>query len=156
MGISPCTPNPVTPGIVTFDPVAFAAAFPMFALVSGAALTANFGYATLMLDNSCCSVVKDAPTRALLLNLATAHITALLNGVNGQPPQGVVGRINQAQEGSVSVSTEMLAKTESAAYWQQTPWGAQYWASTLKYRTARYVPPCHASGFWDAVSGWPE
>lgn len=154
MGISSCTPNPVTPGIVTFDPSAFQESFPAFASVSDAALEANFAFATLMLDNSCCSVVRDAPTRAQLLNLATAHITALLNGVNGQPPTGVVGRISQAQQGSVSLSSEMLAKTESASYWQQTPWGAQYWQSTVKYRTARYVPRCDAGAF-DVGGGWP-
>jgi len=156
MGISPCTPNPITPGVVTFDPNAFQQAFPMFASVSDAALTANFGFATLMLDNSCCSVVCDAPTRAQLLNLITAHITALLNGVNGQPPQGIVGRISQAQQGSVSVSTEMLAKTESAAYWQQTPWGAQYWTSTVKYRTGRYVPPHHCDDHGIPWGAWPQ
>lgn len=157
MGISPCTPNPVTPGVVTFDATAFQEAFPCFSSVSAVALDQNFGFATLMLDNSCCSVVQDAPTRAQLLTLATAHITALFNGVNGQPPQGIVGRINNATQGSVSVQAEMLAKTESASYWQQTPWGAQYWTSTLKYRTGRYVPPCHFGGGdfspWEA---WPQ
>ncbi len=155
MGIAPCAPNPVTPGIVTFDPVAFAAAFPAFATVPSAALTANFNLACLQLDNSCCSVVRDAPTRANLLNLLTAHITALLNGVNGAPPAGTVGRIASATQGSVSVQTEMLAQSESASYYQQTPWGAQYWQSTLPYRTARYVSPRCAAGFdsWDA---WPQ
>ena len=155
MGISPCAPQPVTPGIVTFVPADFTAAFPAFASVPTGVLTANFGFATLMLNNSCCSVVRDAPTRANLLNLMTAHITALLNGTNGQPPQGVVGRISSAAEGSVSLSTEMLAKSESASYWQQTPWGAMFWQATIGYRTAHYVAPvCGPSGFspWD---GWP-
>jgi Protein of unknown function (DUF4054) len=156
MPITPCVESPPTPGIVTFDPVAFVAAFPMFTTVPGGALTANFGFATMLLDNSCCSIVKDAPTRAQLLNLVTAHITALFNGVNGQPPQGVVGRINAATEGSVSVQTEMLQQSESAAFWQQTQWGALFWAMTVRFRTARYVPPCDA-GFggvpWNA---WPQ
>lgn len=166
MGISPCNPIPVTPGIVAFDPVAFSEAYPCFSSVSAAALTENFNSATLMLDNSCCSVIQDAPTRSQFLNLATAHITALLNGVNGQPPQGIVGRINNATQGSVSVQAEMLTKTESAAWWQQTQWGAMFWAATLKYRTARYVPPCsgfpifpgpNGPGTWDACSdGWPS
>lgn len=156
MGIDACTPQPVTPGIVTFDPAAFIVAYPAFATVPSPVLTANFMLATLMLNNSCCSIVQDAPTRAILLNLITAHITALLNGENGQPPQGIVGRINSASEGSVSVGTEMLAKTESASYWQQTQYGSIFWQATLVYRTARYVPPCNAGfGFspWDA---WPQ
>lgn len=156
MGISPCTPNPITPGVVTFDPEAFQQAYPCFASVNATALEGNFALATLMLDNSCCSIVCDAPTRAQLLNLITAHITALLNGVNGQPGQSVVGRINQAQQGSVSVATEMLAKTESAAYWQQTQWGAFYWTATVKYRTGRYVPPCNAGAGFGGFGAWPE
>jgi Protein of unknown function (DUF4054) len=157
MGISLCTPTVITPGIVTFDPVAFAAAFPAFATVPGAALTANFNLATLQLENDCCSAVCDAPTRASLLNLITAHITALLNGVNGQPPQGVVGRISQAQQGSVSVQTEFESESEAAAYYAQTPWGLQYWQSTLRWRTAHYIPAHHhwdsGEAAWDA---WPQ
>ena len=155
MGIDACAATPITPGVVTFDPSAFVTAFPAFASVPGASLTMNFGFATLMLENSCCSAVKDAPTRAMLLNLAVAHITALLNGVNGQPPQGVVGRVSDATEGSVSVTAEFQAQSESAAYWNQTPWGAMYWRATAQYRTAHYFPPACAAGPspWDA---WPQ
>ena len=156
MGIAACSPQPVTPGIVTFVPADFKTAYPAFASVPDAVLTGYFGIATLFLNNSCCSIVQDAPTRALLLNLVVAHIAALLAGENGQPGQGVVGRINSASEGSVSVSTEMMAKSESAAYWQQTQYGAMFWQATLVYRTARYVPPvCGPVGFspWDA---WPQ
>ena len=149
----------VTPGIVTFDPTAFRTAFPAFASISDAILNGNFTYATLLLNNSCCSVVKDAPTRAQLLNLIVAHITSLLNGANAQPPQGVVGRIANASEGSVSVGTEMLTLSESAAYWNQTPWGAMYWRMTAQYRAATYIPPVCDYGYgygvgpWDA---WPQ
>lgn len=140
---------------MTFDPVAFVAAFPAFTSVPAAALSANFQYATLLLDNSCCSTVKDAPTRALMLNLIVAHITALLNGVNGDPPQGVVGRVSNAAEGSVSVSTEMMAQSESASYWNQSPWGAQYWRISAQYRSAKYFPPAFSNtpSPWDA---WPQ
>jgi len=159
MGFSSCTPTVITPGIVTFDPAAFAQAFPAFASVPAGALSNNFALAQLQLENDCCSVVCDAPTRASLLNLITAHITALLNGVNGQPPQGVVGRISQAQQGSVSVQTEFESESEAAAYYAQTPWGLQYWQSTLRWRTAHYVPAhdycCggQGGGAWDA---WPQ
>ena len=155
MGIDACAATPVTPGIVTFDPVAFQSAFPAFALVPGAALSANFTFATLLLNNSCCSVVCDAPTRAQLLNLIVAHITALLNGVNGQAPGGAVGRIASATEGSVSATTEMMTQTESAAFWNQTQWGAMYWRMTAQYRTARYFPP-RSDCYGYQSSGWPE
>jgi uncharacterized protein DUF4054 len=155
VGIDACVATPQTPGIVTFDPAAFIAAYPSFTTVPAAALTANFTFATLLLNNTCCSAVKDAPTRAVLLNLLVAHITALLNGVNGQPPQGVVGRISAATEGSVSVTVEFQTQSEAAAYFQQTQWGAMYWRATAQYRTARYFPPCETEGFfpWNV---WPQ
>lgn len=155
MGITACTPTPITPGIVTFDPVAFIAAFPAFTSVPSAALSANFLFATLLLENTCCSPVKDAPTRAALLNLIVAHITALLNGVNGDPPQGAVGRVSSASEGSVSVQLDFKTESEAASYFAQTQWGGLYWRMTAQYRTARYFPPCHFEGVfpWDA---WPQ
>lgn len=144
----------ITPGIVTFDPTAFVQQFPSFAAVPAAALTNNFNLATLLLNNSYCSVVRDEPTRASLLNLATAHVTALLNGVNGNPPTGVVGRISGATQGSVSLQTEFKTESEAAAYWNQTPWGAQFWASTAVFRIARYVTArCYEDASWNA---WPE
>lgn len=155
MGIAACTPTPVTPGIVTFDPVAFVAAFPSFTSVPAAALNANFTFATLLLDNTCCSAVQDAPTRAALLNLIVAHITALLNGINGDPPQGVVGRVSSATEGSVSVQVEFETLSEAAAYFNQTQWGAMYWRMTAQYRTARYFPPCHFEQEFP-WNGWPQ
>jgi hypothetical protein len=155
MPVTGCSPTTITPGVVVFSASEFLTQYPSFTTVATAALQQNFNLACLMLENSCCSVVQDAPTRLLLLYLATAHITALLNGVNGQPPQGVVGRITNAAEGSVNVQTEMLTQSESAAYWQQTPWGLAFWQATLQYRTSRYVPPGCASDFYGALAGWP-
>lgn len=152
MGIEACAVTPITPGKVTFDPAAFIVSFPAFASVPPELLSMYFDYATLLLENNCCGKVKDAPTRAMLLNLVTAHITALMSGVNGNPPQGVVGRIASATEGSVSVSTEMMAQSESASWWNQTPWGAMYWRMIAQYRTAAYIPPC-GDGY--PVFGWP-
>lgn len=143
----------VTPGIVAFDPAAFKAAFPSFASVPDSVITGNFNLATLYLNNSYCSVVQDEPTRAQLLNLATAHVTALLNGVNGQPASGTVGRISNATQGSVSVQMEFKTDSEAASFWAQTPWGAAFWAATAVYRTMRYVRPCREMASWEA---WPE
>jgi hypothetical protein len=158
VGIDPCACTPPTPGIVTFNPAEFIQYYPAFASVPAAALTMNFNQACLQLNNSCCSVVRDAPTRAILLHLLTAHITALINGVNGQPPQGVVGRISSATEGSVSVQAEYPSSdNEAQAYYAQTPWGAQFWRSTAVYRTARYVTAAGpGSAFADAWEAWPE
>ena len=158
MTVEACVANPVTPGIVVFDYADWIAAYPSFATVPQAVIAANFVAATLMLENSCCSVVSDAPTRELLLYLLTAHITALLNGVNGQPPQGVVGRISNATEGAVSVAVAYSSSvSQSEAYFTQTPWGAQFWQSTLPFRSARYVPgPNNCAGGYGGGYGWPQ
>jgi len=148
--IAPCTPEVCTPGVVVFDPVGFVQSYPAFATVPQVSLESNFQLATLFLNNGCCSVVQDAPTRAQLLNLITAHVTALLNGVNGKPPTGAVGRVSQGTEGSVTATLDYSSTTtESEAFWTQTQWGAFYWRATLPYRLARYVPPqrqCHGYG----------
>jgi len=155
LGIDACAATPITPGVVTFDATVFKDAWPAFTSVPDPVLVMNFEYATLLLANSCCGLVKDAPTRAALYDLVVAHITALLNGVNGQPGQGIVGRISNATEGSVSVSAEFQAQSESAAWWNQTQYGAMYWRATAQYRTATYFPPACAAAPspWDA---WPQ
>jgi hypothetical protein len=156
--IAPCTGDTVTPGVVVFDPEAFITLFPVFATVSTTALQNNFNFACLQLNNSCCSVVCDAPTRSSLLNLLTAHITALLNGVNGQPPSGLVGRIATAGQGSVNVGTEFTAADFTESYYAQTPWGVHFWQSVATYRTARYVSPSYGGydSFGAYFGAWPE
>jgi len=60
---------------------------------------------------------------------------------NVSPPLGIVGRINQATEGDVSVSSEWSAPPNAnQAYFTQTKYGAQYWTMTAKYRTAQFIP----------------
>ena len=161
MSIGPCTEPTITPGTVVFDPSVFKTLYPAFATVPTAALNFNFAQAQLMLNNSCCSAVPDAPTRELLLGLLTAHITALLNGVNGQAPSGVVGRISDAAQGSVNVSTELATApvtSMTVAYLQQTQWGLQFLAATAQYRTMQYAaPPPRNYGPWPFVyEGWPS
>jgi hypothetical protein len=143
----------ITPGIVTFDPAAFKSAFPAFSTVPDAALQFNFGLATLQLNNSYSSVVQDEPTRAQLLNLLTAHFTAILNGTNGQAPTGVVGRVANATEGSVSVQLEFRTDSEAASFYAQSPFGALFWQLTVIYRTFRYASPACRNPSWDA---WPQ
>lgn len=126
--------------MVTFDPAVFKAAFPMFATVADAALIMNFSLSQLFLNNSCRSIVCDANTRETLLNLLVAHITALFQGVNGAAPAGIVGRVSDATEGSVSV-TAAFPENPGAAWFDQTQWGAMFWAATLPWRTFRYLPP---------------
>jgi len=142
MSIGPCVPTAPTPGVVVFDQTAFLAAYPQFSNFT-AALQGNFNLATLLLNNTCGSLVCDAPTRQQLLNLLVAHLTTLLNGTNTAAATGLVGRISGATEGSVSVDTDFGLATTSAyvASLSQTQFGVQFLAMTVQYRTARYVPP---------------
>jgi hypothetical protein len=121
MAVVPCTPVAPVRGIVTFDPAAFVILYPEFATVGAAQLNFNFARAQLLLNNSCGSRVQAADVRDTLLQMLVAHITALSNGVNGQPPQGIVGRIATAAEGTVNVSAEYSSEvSQSEAYYIQT------------------------------------
>lgn len=142
MSVVACPPSsPVVTGVVVFDSTAFLAVFPEFATVAVPALNFNFQLATLVLNNSCCSRVQDAAKRETLLNLLVAHITALRNGVNGQPPAGIVGRVSSATEGSVSVDAELGNVPFSAAYFAQTQYGLMFWQATAPWRSFVYVAP---------------
>lgn len=145
MAIDPCPPVPplAVRGIVRFDSVEFLAAYPSFSGVNVALLQGDFDVATIFLNNSCCSVVRDANRRQQLLYMLTAHVAALLQGENGKPPSGIVGRINEATEGSVNVGAEYASEMSmSDAYFAQTPYGALFWAATVRYRSGGvYVGP---------------
>lgn len=142
MAIDSC-PTPTAPitGVVRFEPAEFKAAYPMFATVADSTLRLYFFYATLLLNNSCASLVCDAQTRETLLYLLTAHITALFSGVGGQPPSGVVGRVDTAHEGTVSVGLDMGVTSQAQAWYLQTQWGAMYWNMTGRFRRFMYVAP---------------
>lgn len=146
MPVTPCTPTAPVFGIVAFDPAEFVAAYPEFAGLSNANMAQDFVGATFLLNNSCSSRVCDANQRMYLLYLLTAHIAAILQGTNDgagniTPPLGIVGRINTATEGDVSVGSEWQAPPNAnQAYFTQTKYGAMYWTMTAKYRTALFIP----------------
>lgn len=128
--------------VVTFSYPGWIAQYPEFGFVTAPQAQGYFNQACLLVDNTTTSPVQDQTQLATLLNMATAHIASLFAPQNGQAPRGLVGRINSATEGSVSVQAEYIApKTDSQAYWNQTPYGAQYWVATLQYRTGFFVPP---------------
>jgi Protein of unknown function (DUF4054) len=148
VSVVPC-PSPATPpvlGVVVFNFGEFIGVFPEFSTVNSGAAAFNFSLATLILNNSCCSVVVDANVRQNLLYLLTAHLTALAQGVNGQPPQGIVGRIDSAGEGSVNVTAEYASEVgQSLAYFAQTKYGAQFWQLTSPFRTMTTIVGPQAS-----------
>lgn len=149
MPVVPCpTPRPQpVHGVVQFLASEFNALYPEFAgLTSGVEQNA-FNDAVLLLSNSCCSAVRDANERLILLYKLTAHMLVLNAGTNDgagnvTTPQGIVGRIDSAAEGSVNVSAAYNAVVgESEAFFIQTKYGAQFWQMTAAYRTMLYVPP---------------
>lgn len=154
-------------GTVVFNYAAWAAAYPQFSttVLSAGQAQLYFNLACLALDNGPCSPVFDATQpggqRETLLYLLTAHIAQLQVGFNGSPASPLVGRIDQATEGTVTVHAEMLGPM-TAAWYMQTQFGATYYALTAGLRTARYVPgpaqrpaPMPGLGYYGAPrSGW--
>lgn len=145
-------------GVVTFDPAVFVAAYPMFATVAPGLLTSYFFLATMIVDNSCNSVVDDATFREHLLNLLVAHIATLVpTGTNagGAGSGGAfVGRVASATEGTVTISAEYAASvSQSMAWFTQTQWGAMFWQLTSPYRSFRYVAPPMCCGPGGALAG---
>jgi hypothetical protein len=134
---------------VTFNYATWVARYPEFAAVSEPFAQAYFDESGLY-----CANVESNPafadgTLSVLLNMLTAHIAWLsaprdLNGnpaSSGSPPSQIVGRISSASQGSVSVSTEygdVTGGSPSQAWYMLSQYGAQFWAATAKFRTARY------------------
>lgn len=127
--------------VAVFDFTAWITRYPEFASVDPATAQEYFDDACMLLDNTDCSRVQDVVRRLRLLNMLTAHI-AKLSLPEAQGGQGIVGRISGATEGSVSVQTDMGTVTSALqVYFQQTQYGAQYWASTAGYRLGGHWRP---------------
>lgn len=127
-------------GEVTFNYATWVAQYPEFSQVTSPTAQGYFDSATLYLNNSATSVVTNLTTRKQLLYLLTAHLAFIFSGKNGQGAPGLVGRVANAAEGSVNVGAEMPS-APSAAWFNQSPYGAAFWQATLRYRTARWTTP---------------
>jgi len=131
---------------VVFDYASWAARYPALAAVtSQATAEAMFSDATLTLlgndgPDEPASIVQNEPRRLQLLNMLVAHLAALeqRNATGGGA--GMVGNINNASEGSVSIGLTPLSSTsETAAWYRQTQYGAQYWTAIQPYMRATYL-----------------
>lgn len=132
--------TPCAGGVVTFSYADWSTRYPELATsVFQAQAQLYFNEAGLYCDNTPTSIITDVFERELLLNMVTAHIAALNASLNGQPSSPLVGRISGGTQGSVSVQTQMDVAPGSAQWFNQTKYGAAYWASTTKYRTMLYV-----------------
>lgn len=163
MAVSACPPNtPPVHGVVSFVYSEWVAAYPEFAGMTAPQGQAAFNDATLLLSNSCRSPIRDANKRQQYLYVLTCHACFLRFGSNDgagkiTPAPGIVGRIAQASEGSVSVSAQYDASNvpQGQAYYIQTPWGAFYWQATAKFRQFRYAaPPASCCGACGGPAGF--
>jgi hypothetical protein len=138
---------------VQFSYPAFVARYPEFASVSLAQAQEFFNEATIYHANDGGGPVSNATIQSALLNMVTAHISALYTQSQGDPSPGSakdanspVGRISNASEGSVSAAFDYgSSASDHKMFFCQTKYGASYWAATQQYRTARYlsgVTPC--------------
>lgn len=137
--------------VVTFSHAIWIGLYPEFAACSEQQGQNWFNRASFLCGNEACNPTNGvAGMLESLLYLLTSHI-AWLNaprGANGQPAatgkpaSPIVGRIDQATQGSVSVHADMgdsTAGSPSQPWYMQTTYGAEYWAATAGVRTARYV-----------------
>lgn len=113
-------------GVVYFDPVEFGILYPQYAELGANTLCTYFEAATLLLDNTKNSPVRDLGERQMLFYLLVCHIAALR-----QRGESISGTITGAAEGKVNVSVAPLA---NANWYNQTACGAIYWQATSKYR----------------------
>jgi hypothetical protein len=127
--------------VAVFNLANFQARYPQFNAVSPTRLAALFVEAGLYLSNTDCSPIQDLGRRGMLLNMLVAHISSLSGDLSADGQAQPVGRVSQASEGTVSASFEMNAPTPGTGPWfQQTTYGAAFWAATANLRGMRYRP----------------
>lgn len=145
-------------GTVVFSYTTWAARYPELASsVSSDLATSYFTEATLYLNNCPTSIVQNVAQRALLLNMLVAHIAALyLLDANGNAVSTLVGRIASAGQGSVNVSTDYGAQPGTAAWYNQTKYGASFDMAMAPYRTARpaFGGRRGSGGLWPSGGGY--
>ena len=137
---------------VAFDYPDFVAQFPEFEQVDQSTMSAWFTVAgATVCRNDGLGPVSNVATQTVLMNFATAHLMLLfVSQVDGQPntesssavpAPNIIGRVQSATEGSVTVQAEYpQPPSGTAAWWLQTRYGAFWWQATSPYRTFRYVP----------------
>jgi DNA-binding transcriptional regulator YdaS (Cro superfamily) len=129
---------------ITYTYPQWIAAYPQFSqtVSQGPFETTVYPLAQTYCGNDGSGPVSDATLQAMLMGLMCAHIAQLFFGNCTSPAPQIVGRINSATEGSVSVSSEMPMPTNATQAWlYQTQFGAAFWAATSPYRRMIYRAP---------------
>jgi hypothetical protein len=133
---------------ITFNFTTFSGMFPEFLAVGNDLAGGYFLRASLIFWNNPSNPANADGNMEMLLYLLTAHIAWLSAprdaagnpDSSGQLAPSLVGRISSASEGSVSVSSEWKGSGSPGEEWYlQTKYGAEFWAATAQYRTARYA-----------------
>ncbi len=125
---------------VGFNYAQWVAMFPEFAAVREGTAQGYFTLATTFCRNDGGGPVPTQELQSTLLNTLTAHVAQLFWTPPGAQPNQLTGRITDATEGSVSVSTELMSTiTANQAWFMQTKYGVMYWQMTAPFRTMRYT-----------------
>lgn len=121
------------------------AMYPQFAATVTSAPQAQgyFNQATLYCSNTACAPIPYDPAngivdRLTILYMLTAHIAQLAVGSTLGPASNLIGAINTAGQGSVSVGTDVGTIPAGAVWFYQTQFGISAYAAMAPYRTARY------------------
>lgn len=123
-------------GVVVFDVEKFREAYPS-AKGTDTQLNNAFIKAGMLLRNDKHSCVCNLAEREMLLFLLVAHMDMLQSNID--EGNSAVGRASSASEGSVSVSLDYGTATNGEKWYTQTPYGAEYWALTSRYRSFLYT-----------------
>lgn len=123
-------------GVVVFDVDKFREAYPS-AKGTDTQLNNAFIKAGMLLRNDKHSCVCNMAEREMLLWLLVAHMDMLQSNID--EGNSAVGRASSASEGSVSVSLDYGTATDGEKWYTQTPYGAEYWALTSRYRSFLYT-----------------
>lgn len=150
---------------IVFNYDVWVARYPEFVNISEPIAQSYFDEAGLYFAN--CGWTASLSIAPTLLNMLTAHIAWLYAprdasgnpASTGAPASPLVGRISNATEGSVSVTTELdLAgsASPSQAFFMQTKYGMSFWQATAQFRTARYMaqPTIVANGVYPSRGGY--
>ena len=133
------------PNVAVFSAATFLARYPEFTSVNAAnaaRLPALFAEAGFYCANTPAARIP-VPTRLLLLNMLTAHISYLNGDLSADGQVRPVGRVSQAAQGSVSASFEGVPPTPGTGAWfQQSQYGAAFWQATSPRRSFRYIRGC--------------
>lgn len=131
--------------VVTFNAATWKAVFPEFSSVPDPVSTGYFLRAQLLFTNTQANPAFRDGNMEMLFLLLVSHIATLsgpADQAGGAPPSGpqLVGRLASASQGSVSVGAQWDSSgSPSEAFFTQTKYGAEFFAATSQYRTARYL-----------------